>query len=152
MAEDEIRLPRFEDWRSGFGGSVGLWDYASREGSLTLAFAFVSLLWPRLIEVDGCVLLEAQFDPTAFEQWRARLGDDRERIERTMNHMHLWDLFDPASEGVSESGLESLAAVIAQTWQAAFRQQFPERLGKAVVLSGDEEYGPTITMFTATHD
>jgi hypothetical protein len=89
---DEVRLPRFEDWKRSVGGSVGLWDYASKEGGATLAFAFASLFWPGLVEVEGCILLAQRFDETAFRQWRGQFGDDREAIERMMNHVHLWDL------------------------------------------------------------
>jgi hypothetical protein len=138
MAGDDVKLPRFEDWRQGFGGGVGLWDYASRKGGVTLAIAFARLFWPELIEVEDCVLLKERYDPTAFEQWRAQLGDQHEAIERTVNHVHLWDLFDPASEGVPEEGLDSLAAIIAETWRCALARQFPGRSG-AVLLERDGE-------------
>jgi hypothetical protein len=143
---DEVRLPRFDDWKRSLDGSVGLWDYASQEGGLTLAFAFASLLWPRLIEVEGCILLEQRFDETTFRQWRGQFGDDREAIERTMNHVHLWDLFDPSGEGISEDAVELLATTYAKAWGAAYRNQFPDLVGRAVVT---HDYGPTVTLFTA---
>jgi hypothetical protein len=148
MAHGEVRLPRFETWRESFDGSVGLWDYASREGGLTLALAFASLFFPRRIEVEDCVLLEARYEPVAFHQWREELGEDKDAIERVINHVHLWDLFDPAKEGVADAGLDSLLAVMSTTWEAAYAEQFPSRVGKVIVEQDGESYGPTITLCT----
>jgi hypothetical protein len=53
--EKLVRLPMFEQWRARFGGTAGLWDYAGQEGGATLAVAFASLFFPRLIEVGDCV-------------------------------------------------------------------------------------------------
>jgi hypothetical protein len=150
MAGDEVKLPRFEEWRRGFDGRVSLWDYASRKGGVTLALAFASLFWPQLIEVEDCILLKERYDPDAFRQWRAQLGDQREAIERAVNHVHLWDLFDAASEDVPDEGLDCLAAAMAGTWAAAVAEQFPGRLGEVVVTQDGEDYGPTITLFTRT--
>jgi hypothetical protein len=151
MPGDGSRLPRFDEWRRSFGGSVGLWDYAARKGGTTLALAFASLFWPRLVEVDGCILLLERYDPAVFRQWQERLGDQHDAIERTVNHVHLWDLFDPASEDVPAGELDSLADVLAATWRAALAEQFPDRIGEVVVERDGEDYGPTITLFTRTN-
>lgn len=152
MSAENSKLPRFERWRQSFGGSVGIWDYAAHEGGTTLALAFASLFWPRLVEVEGCVLLAENLRLTSFRQWRERLGDQREAIERTVNHVHLWDLFHPASEDVPASELDHLADVLGATWRVALAQQFPDRTGEVVVLRDGEDYGPTITLFTRTAD
>lgn len=148
--EESAGLPIFEAWRDGFGGGVGLWDYAAQKGGATLALAFASLFWPRLIDVDGCVFLAERYDPDAHRQWLESLSERPEALERTMNHVHLWDLFDPASEGIAAKELDRLAEVIAQTWRAALVDQFPNRGGDVEIANDDESYGPTLTLFT-TH-
>lgn len=143
------RLPRFDEWRDGFGGSVGIWDYAAQKGGLTMALAFASLFWPELIDVDGSVFLAERFDASAYAQWRSQLGDRPEAIERTMNHVHLWDLFQPEREEVPAGELDRLAEIMAETWRVALARQFPERSGQVLLESGDEDYGPTLTLFTS---
>ena len=103
---------------------------------------------PRLIQVEDCVLIEERYDATAFQQWRAQLGDQRETIERTVNHVHLWDLVDATGEGVPDERLAALAQTMAAGWAAAVAEQFPERIGEVVVTGDEEDYGPTITLFT----
>ncbi len=149
MGDDASSLPRFDEWRRDVAGSVGMWDYATQKGGITLAIAFGSLFWPRLIEVEDCVLLVERYDPDVFQQWRDRLGNEREAIERVINHVHLWDLFDPDSEGVPARELDSLAAVLGRTWRAALDAQFPDRIGEVHVAREGEDYGPTLTLFTS---
>lgn len=152
MSAQNSNLPRFEEWKRSFGGSVSMWDYVAQRGGTTLALAFASLFWPQLVEVEDCVLLAENFRPGTFQHWRERLGSQREAIERAINHVHLWDLFPPASEDVPAAELDHLADVLGATWRAALAQQFPDRTGEVVVLRNGEEYGPTITLFTRAAD
>jgi hypothetical protein len=152
MAQGPSMLPRFDLWRQDFGGAPTLWDYASQKGGMTLAIAFASLFWPKLIEVDGCVLLAERYDPETFRQWRDKLGDKREAIERTVNHIHLWDLFDPESDEVPDEQVRVLATTIAHTWRCALNQQFPGRNGDVALAWDEPDYGPTLTLFTRSLD
>jgi hypothetical protein len=140
-------LPRFDRWRKEFGGSPSLWDFAAQQGGITLAVAFASLFWPSLVEVDGCVLLAERYDPAAFREWREKLGERREEIERTVNHVHIWDLFDPEVEEVPDEWITELARTIARTWRAALLEKFPGREGEVVLASDEADYGPTLTLF-----
>lgn len=149
MTSDTPRhLPRFEEWRDGFEEPPGLWDYAVHRGGLTMALAFASLFWPDLVEVDGSVFIAEQYDATVYADWRTRLGDQPDAIERVMNHVHLSDLFHPASEDVPPEELDRLAGMMAETWRVALARQFPERDGH-VVLESEEDDGPVLTLFTS---
>ena len=73
-------------------------------------------------------------------------------IERTINHVHLWDLFDPGPEGVSEDDVRGLADKIAHTWRCSLQEQFPDRNGDVVVDLDEADYGPVLTLFTRQRD
>ncbi|MBO0769103.1 MAG: hypothetical protein J2O48_10515 [Solirubrobacterales bacterium] len=148
MSKNSPRLPRFEQWSQEFDNPVSLWDYAARKGGTTLALAFASVFWPRLIEIDGCILLAERYEPSVFQAWKAQLGDRPEAIERTVNHVHLWDLFDPRDEDVPAGELDYLADVLAATWRAALADRFPDRDCEVVIAREAEDYGPTISFFT----
>lgn len=138
-------LPRVKQWQKVFGGTPGLWDYLAQEGSATLALAFAALFWPRFVEIQGCVLLRDRYQPENFRQWWERLAGRVSQIEATINHIHLWDLFDPQKEEIPESALEELAYVLATCWECALRHAFPKRMFTVTVSTGDEDYGPTVT-------
>lgn len=150
MSFDEDELPEFARWRSGFKGGrpVSLWDYAAHHGGATLAIAFASLFWPRLIDVSGCVVLVERYDAASFREWQAKFGDDRRAIEEIVNHVHLWDLFSSETEEVPDAQVEQLARTMARTWEMALADQFPERDPEVIFSCDHESYGPMLTLTT----
>lgn len=103
---------------------------------------------PRLIEVDGLVLIESRYDPGTLDAWRERLGDDREALARTVNHFVVWD--DLGAQGErSDSSDEQAAAFVAACWRASAAEQFP---GRRLVVEVVEQYGPTVVMYEQAED
>ena len=92
-------------------------------------------------------MLAEHYQPDNFETWWEQLGGDNEKIERTINHLHLWDVFEPAKEGVPDDALQQLAEVLAGGWRAALSQQFPGKAITVEVSTETEDYGPTLTVF-----
>lgn len=123
----------------------GLLDVVGRSGAAA-AIAFAGLFWPRFVEVRGCVLLAEHFDAASFERWWEQLDGDRPAIEATINHLHLWDVFDPEADGVPPAGMRWLAAVLARTWRAALDEQFPDRELTVSVSDEPDDYGPTLVV------
>lgn len=138
-------LPWVKQWQEAFGGTPGIWDYLAQEGSLTLALAFAALFWPSFVEIQGCVLLCDRYQPKNFQQWWDQLEGRVSQIEAMINHIHLWDLFDPQKETLPESALEELAYILATCWECALHHAFPDRVFRVTVSTGDEDYGPTVT-------
>jgi hypothetical protein len=142
-------LPRFKAWRAPRGEMFDSWDYAASEGGATMAIAMASLFWPTFVDVDGCVLLDRTSGSSSFQGWREKLKDDRD-VEAMLNHVHLWDLFDPDGEGVPNETMDELANIIAKCWLAALKDQFPERTFDVAVTGEPDDYGPTITVSQRT--
>jgi len=118
------------------------------QGGGELAVAFSALYWPEFVEVEGCVLLRERYEPVNFREWKEEFGGDLSRVEGIVNHVHLWDLFQPDEASVPERAIESLGRILSCTWQCALRQQFPGREFDVRFVEDDSEYGPTISFST----
>lgn len=140
---EAMSLPDAAAWRSGFGGSVGLFDFVARHVSLTAALAFGEVLWPAFVVERGCVLLKERYEPSALDQWWAQLAGDVAALEAVVNHVHVWDLFDQDAVDGLEGACSEMAELIAATWRCALAEAFPDRSFSVVV--DNDDYGPTVT-------
>jgi hypothetical protein len=132
-----------EGFLSGDSNHLG---HVGQVGGATLAAAFATLFWPTFVESRGCVLLAERYDEDAFEAWRQSLNGDRRGIEAVVNHVHIWDIFDPDAEGMPGDVLEALVEVLVGGWEAALKDAFPGRHFRVEVVLDD--YGPTLTFFS----
>lgn len=139
---DSDELPAFREWRSQFQPSPDTYSYIAEHLSVTDAFLMAKLLAPDFIVMRGCVLREDRFDPDNFEHWWASQAGNTTAIEHVINHLHLWDIFDPEGD-VEECALEALAERVALSWKLHASHQFPER-DFHVEVTG--EYGPTVAI------
>jgi len=135
-------LPAFRGWRSGFQPAPDAFAYLAEHLKVASAFLFARLMAPDLVIERGCVILKDRYNPENFEQWWSSEAGDTAAIERALNHLHLWDIFEPEGE-VEERALEALATRIARSWKLHAAQQFPDRSFQTAVT---DEYGPTVVM------
>jgi hypothetical protein len=142
---DPMSLPEARLWSEGFGGGLGVVDFVSSKLTVATALAFATVLWPRFVEVRGCVLWSEHYQPDNFQEWWDKLGGNRQAIESTINHLHLWDVFDTGEDPSAEEALEELAGIVAQAWRAALKDEFPGKRFEVTVARPDDDYGPTIT-------
>lgn len=122
--------------------------YLAEHLSITSATFFAELMAPDLVFVRGCVVLKARYEPANFEEWWVKEEAKPAWIERALNHLHLWDLFEPVGV-VEERALERLAARIARSWALHAEHQFPDR---TFVTAVTDEYGPTVVMSSEPRD
>ncbi len=81
-----------------------------------------SILHPVFIERDGAVLFANHFGDAQFERdWQELAWRDPNRVERTINHIHLGDLSE------NEAVQQLLGQRIQQVWFEALLRKFPER-------------------------
>ena len=126
-----------------------VWDRLLTPEAAALVAPFSSLFWPRFVEHRGCVLLVERFDPQNFERWWEELDGDHARVERVINHVHLWDLFVNDESDLADESLSELAAVLSYTWRASLEAAFPSRAFDVIAVTDDpSEYGPTVTFFS----
>jgi hypothetical protein len=124
-------------------GDVGLYLDVELGPEKVLAASF--LIWPDFVELDDMVFLASAADTDAVVSWTEQLGGDRAAIERMLNHTHLRDAFINSSTDESEPVLESLAALMVESWSAALGRAFPHR---SFSVERADHYGPGLTFST----
>jgi len=126
-----------------------LWSALDRPGGVGSALVVANFFHPRLIEIDGCVLLAENYDGDIFSRWREQLGTARARIEEMMNLVNIADLFINDSEATAEE-LDELARTVGRHWRSALSDQFPGREFTIGVTTSDvNPDGPEITFYSA---
>lgn len=141
---DSEDIPSFRAWRSQFRPPPDAAAYLAEHLNVTAAALFSELMCPDLTFVRGCVILTSRYRKDNFEQWWAQEDGNVSAIEAVVNHVHLWDIFEPVGE-IEERALESLARRMARSWALHAESQFPDRIFVAEVT---DEYGPTVVLRT----
>lgn len=145
---DSDDLPAFQEWRSGFQPPPDAHAYLAEHLSVTNASLIAKLFSPDLVLERGCVIFKDRYSPENFEQWWSSELGNTVAIERALNHLHLWDIFEPEGE-VEERALVELATQLARSWVLHAAQAFPDRQFQTEVT---DEYGPTIVMSSEPRD
>ena len=139
-------LTSYEPWMKE--KSLGFWSFLDARADIELAVAFSKLFWPDFVEADGCIFLAERYDPQLVEQWQQQLRGDRAGIEKVVNHVHLYDLFNN-SPGSTPDLLfyQYLGQVLLTCWSAALERAFPGRQFEFTYLTEPDEYGPTLSFW-----
>jgi hypothetical protein len=143
---DPNRFVRTKEWSE----RVGVWDlrqYVLNNIEVSDLVAIDAVFWPGFVERLGAVFVDFLFDETSYVQWLAEASGDIQAVEKTLNHLHLWDIFQPKSEQ-EYSALVELSWKIAETWRLAARTAFPNRIFSVEVADETEDYGPTIVLYS----
>jgi hypothetical protein len=147
---DPCELRELAAWRDANGDRFTAFDFVCVAVSPAAAIALAEVFWPRFVEVEGCVLIAEQYNPANFRAWWQSLDGDIPRVEWVINHLHLCDLFPTGDDPAINRGLQSLAHIMAQCWEGALRQAFPDRqFAIEVTDDADEDYdGPTVAFYS----
>jgi hypothetical protein len=125
---DPDLLPTLREMRATWTGpTINLWSFVNFKGSMELGYAFASLFWPELIEVQGGIFVAEQFGQDSFDHWFESLGGSLTRVEAMMNHLHVNDIFlnAPIDDHLPSSVDRRFAESLAGCWRAAAAAQFP---------------------------
>ncbi len=143
---DLARLPQIQAWTDDLG-EFDLRNFLLSAVSVAEASAVVSLLNPTFIEYRGCVLLESAFTPAPVDSWFEHFDGNLTSVESMVNHVHLWDSFNPQSPEEHQA-LTTMARYMATTWHHAAQAQFPARIFTTDFSDDPDDYGPTVTLYT----
>lgn len=138
-----LDLPEFRQWSEQFVPPGDENDFVIRHVSVTAAYLLAeTLFFPQLIQVRGCVLIANRYDPTNFDDWWQEFDGDTAAVEKMINHLHLWDAFDPDGDAEHQA-VAALADRVAQSWRAHAAAEFPDRTFTVDVV---DDYGPTVCL------
>lgn len=135
---DPLVLPEIAAWDS-------VESYVTETVSIEAAISLASIITPRLVVARGCLLRETAYDPENLDHWWSALDGNIEAIERMINHLHLWDVFDAKTDAEHEA-LDALAITIANGWRQAAATAWPDR---ECTIHITDDYGPTISLSSA---
>ncbi|GAA2445434.1 hypothetical protein [Agromyces soli] len=144
---DELAdLPVFTAWRSQYVPPLDEVSYLATHLEVTSAALFAKLMTPEFVAVRGCVLVKDRFSPERFEEWMTTAHGSTVVVERALNRLYLWDVFETASEA-EERALVRLAERMAVSWKLHAMNQFPDREFEAEVT---DDYGPTVVLWSTS--
>ncbi|WP_308720552.1 hypothetical protein [Komagataeibacter xylinus] len=109
------------------------------------SLAFCALLFPSIIVVDGCFLLEYYYTESNFLDARKNYRNDKRTIEESMNNTFLYEVFECFSGDVPDMVFEEIGKVVRLSWDMVLRQKFPEREFAVKYFHDEQDYGPVIT-------
>lgn len=145
---DPMSLTTIKDWKDSFGGDgLGVWSYVRYRSDFALALALSHVLWPKFVEVEGCILLEDSYAKADFPQLWSSAGGNSSAVEALLNEVHLYDLF-PGFGDCDDELLEDFGQVMVRMWRCALSEQFPGRSFELVLDVSDDGYGPTISLYS----
>lgn len=139
-------LPAFRAWSERYEPRPDAAAYLSEHLSVTAARLFADVMLPELVMVQGCVILKSRYAAETFADWWTREQGDVQAVQRALNRLHLWDLFEPA-DAAEERALHELGERIASTWQWHAERCFPSQ---RFVASVTDDYGPTVVLVSAS--
>lgn len=120
-------------------------SFIGAKGSASLLAAVMKLLAPPTVEYRGAVLLAFSFDRAPVDAWFLRLDGDVAKVERVVNHMHVWDIL-PTND-FDEDEAVRLVEPVAWFWRSALKSAYPDRRF-VVDVERDADYGPELTFYT----
>lgn len=107
-----------------------------------------ALVWPDLLEVQGCVVRRSSYNPATFATWWDQYGAEPWRIEAVLNEVHLYDWVSDF-EADDLPRLERVAQRISEAWTSALARGFPAREFIVRNETEPDAYGPTVTFHQA---
>ncbi len=141
---DPLNSEEVREWRDGFAHPPGLLETVAHWVGFSQLMVVWRFMCPEFVCVDGCVLLPWEYSVETFAGWQDQFPDDCQSIENTVNHLHLWDVFDP-SEVPGES-LIALGEALQRSWASALSDQFDDRTFEVAFTNDEVDYGPTVSI------
>ncbi len=124
MSKFNIFVPELTEWNDK--KRISLNDWITSIGRYDHFLAYVELVWPSLIVLDGCIFIESLFDRERYKSLTKTCKNQTE-VQKFMNYIDLSQIFTQADENVSDELLLYLGHSLQKAWEAKMKQEFPNR-------------------------
>jgi hypothetical protein len=135
--QERSLVPELASWDEGKGVSLDVWASGSVTPEGLIAASRV--LWPELVEHEGCVFRAEQFSVPNYEAWLKSTQGNRGAVERVVNHVHILDLFGGGAPELSYAQVVYLELTIAELLRAKLALEFPGRHFTVSIASTTEQ-------------
>lgn len=142
-------LPKFLEWKKQWDNpeDMSVRDYVSFNVHPEEALMVGAVLQPTFREVDGCIFLDDKFEENNYRQWRKEFDGNKGRLEKLINHVHIYDLFANCNEDVEDDVFEKFGELLKTSYSLALKAMYPEREFIVSLTVGDMDYGPVLLFF-----
>ena len=143
------KLTKYQKWKRNWSQPDSMDELAYLNFNIHPEDVLIAsnLFLPKFISHEDSIFWEARFDESSYSNWKQQFGSDRGKLERMLNHVHLYDLFDQCQDDVSDDLFLSLAERMKLCWEMKLKLEFPDRKFIVELSSGDEDYGPTLVFY-----
>ena len=143
--DDPSQLPKIAEWSVSVGSEP---DYVRYVGNVIGSqgfYASARVLWPHFKTRHGCVFIDWKYEEENVDMWHKTLAGQQTEIEKVVNHVHVWDLFD---DNKDSRLLIDIAQMMRLCWLCSAKHSLPDRKVEVDLMVDESEYGPTLTLFT----
>jgi hypothetical protein len=139
-------IPELASWNDGRG--IDLESFAFAVGRYDHAIAYAHVLWPKFHIHDDCVF-RREPDMESYRRWMESLGGERSRVEFSMNHLHVLDLFSSEEFEPTEAAVAYVSRLLVDMWSCKAARDFPERRIRVEATEGtaDDLLRYEVTLF-----
>jgi len=138
----------FQNWKNQWEKpeQMGSWSYISFNIHPDNLLIVGELFFPKMVEVEDYVFFEEKFDEASFQNWKTSMPGDT-NLEKIINHIHIYDLFENCSDEIEEATFIEIANLLKTTWDNFFKIKFPTRKIVVELTNYETDYGPTIMVY-----
>ena len=115
-------VPELSQWNYGDGIDIVSW--INGIGSFVHGIAYGRMFWQDFVEHDDCILI-AGFEEKNYLGFMQQTADNKEAVEKVMNHHHISDFF-PNQEPTTDQ-IIYFGRLLKEIWQVKLKHDFPTR-------------------------
>ena len=142
-------IRKFKEWKNSWSNqdSFGIFEYVSYNVHPDDVLIISNLFFPQFIEYEGGIFFKEKFDIEIYNQ--AALTYNKKDIERTMNSIHVYDIF-AYTDNVDEDTYVNVGNLLKLVWSNHLSREYPNRHFKVDLIISEQEYGPILRIFQIT--
>lgn len=137
---------RFLQWKNKWSnpGEIDEFEYISYNVHPEDFLITKELLFPELIEFDGGIFLHKYF---SLELYQSMLPRNKKDIEKDLNALKVFELFEGCSDTVNEETFEEIGKLIQQAWTYYLHSKYPGKNILVELIVDESNYGPIVRFF-----
>lgn len=147
-------ITKFLKWKDNWKqkDSIGVLDYISYNFHPDDILIISELLFPKIIEIDGCLLLSFNYDANIYKEIKMKVNNETIYIEKNINRIRIYDVFSNCSESISEDSFIKIGELLKFSWEIHLKNKFKDKFFKINLINEINEYGPIIEFYQVNPD